>query len=98
VRFNWLETSEREIVHMFRDMLRSYVSHILLRRQPLIEICLETKSTWYMPVNIDFVPFLVNCASDYAVGTTYMALTLTNFTSAGVSTVPLSWTPFISVL
>jgi hypothetical protein len=50
-----------------------------------------------MPVNIDFVPFLVNYASDYAVGTTYMALTLTNIIFAGVSAVPLSWTSFISV-
>jgi hypothetical protein len=42
-----------------------------------------------MPVNIDFVPFLVNYAGDYAVGTTYMALTQTNITFAGVSAVPL---------
>ncbi len=64
---------------------------------PFTEICLETKNTWYMPVNIDFVPFLVNYASDYAVGTTYMALTLTNITFAGVSAVfsSSSWTPFI---
>ena len=50
-----------------------------------------------MPVNIDFVPFLVNYASDCAVGNTYMALTLINITFAGVSTVHLSWTSFISV-
>jgi hypothetical protein len=37
---------------------------------------------WYMPVNTDFVPFLVSYASDYAVETTYMALTLTNLTFA----------------
>jgi hypothetical protein len=48
-------------------------------------------------VNIDFVPFLVNYASDCAVGNTYMALTLINITFAGVSTVHLSWTSFISV-
>ena len=42
-----------------------------------------------MPVNIDSVPFLVNHASDYAVGTTYMALTLTNIIFAGVFAVPL---------
>lgn len=41
-----------------------------------------------MPVNIDFVPFLVNYASDYAAGTIYTALTQTNITFAGVSTVP----------
>jgi hypothetical protein len=64
---------------------------------PLIEIYLETKNTWYMPVNIDFVPFLVNYAGDYALGATYMALTLTNITFAGVSALPLSWTSFISV-
>jgi len=62
-----------------------------------MEIYVETKNTWYMRVNIDFVPFHVNCASDYAVGTTYMASTLTNITFAGVSAVPLSWTTFISV-
>jgi len=50
-----------------------------------------------MPVNIDFVPFPVNYASDYAVGTTYMGLTLTNITFAGVSAAHLIWTPFISV-
>lgn len=60
-----------------------------------MKICLETKNTWYMPVNIDSVLSLVNYASDYAVGTTYMALTLTNITFAGVSTVPLSWTSLI---
>ena len=57
-----------------------------------MDICLETKNTWYMPVNTDFVLFLVNYASDYAVGTTYMALTPINITFAGVSAVPLSWT------
>ncbi len=28
MRFDWLETPEREIVHVFRDMSRSYVSHV----------------------------------------------------------------------
>jgi hypothetical protein len=56
----------------------------------LIEICLETKNTRYMPANIDSVPFLVSYASDYAVGTTYMVSTLTNITFAGVSAVPFS--------
>jgi hypothetical protein len=98
VRFDWLKTSEREIVHVFRDMSRSYVRpRYSSADNRLIEICLEMKNTWYMPVNIDFVPFLVNYASDYAVGTTYMALTLTNITFAGVSAVPLSWTSFILV-
>jgi len=62
-----------------------------------MEICLETKNTWHMRVNIEFVPFLVNYASDHAVGITYMASALTNITFAGVSAVPLSWTTFISV-
>ncbi len=43
-----------------------------------------------MPVNIDFVPFLVNYASDYAVGITYMALTLTKVTFAGLYAVSFS--------
>jgi hypothetical protein len=76
MRFDWLETCRTgNRFHVFRDMSRSYVSHVYSSADnPLIEICLETKNTWYMPVNIDFVPFLVNYASDYAVGTTYMAL------------------------
>ena len=45
-----------------------------------------------MAANIDSVPFLVNYASDCAVGTTFMAFTLTNITYAGVSTILLSWT------
>ena len=51
-----------------------------------------------MPVNIDFVPFFANYASDCAVGITYMALTLTNITFAGLSAVPLSCTPLMSVI
>jgi hypothetical protein len=39
---------------------------------------------WYTFVNIDFVPFLVNYASDYAVATTYMDWSLTKATFAGV--------------
>ncbi len=50
-----------------------------------------------MPVNIDFVPYLVNCASDYVVVTTYMALIPMKATFAGASAIPLSWTAFISV-
>jgi hypothetical protein len=49
-----------------------------------------------MPVNIDFVPFLVNYASDYAVGTTYMDWSLTKVTFAGVSAISLSGMSFIS--
>ena len=54
------------------------------------------KNTWYMPVNIDFVPFLVNYASDYAAGTTYMAWSLTKVTFAGVSAISLLRTSLIS--
>jgi hypothetical protein len=48
-----------------------------------------------MPVNIDFVRFLVNYASDYAAGTTYTAWSLTKVTFAGVSAIPISETLLI---
>ena len=38
-----------------------------------------------MPVNVDFVLFPVNYASDYASGTTYMAWSLIRVIFAGVS-------------
>ena len=43
------------------------------------------KITRCISVKIDFVPFLVNYASEFAAGTTYMAWFLTEVTSAGVS-------------
>ena len=38
-------------------------------------------------MKIDFVPFLVNYASEFAAGTTYMAWFLPKITSAGVSVI-----------
>jgi hypothetical protein len=49
-----------------------------------------------MPANIDFVQFLVNYASDYAVVTTYMDWILIKVTFAGVSAISLPRTSFIS--
>ena len=48
-----------------------------------------------MPVNLDFVQWPVNFASDYAVETTYMAWSLTKVIFAGVSVISLSGTLFI---
>ena len=50
----------------------------------MIEPCVEMKNTWYMPVNIDIVPFRANYASGCVVGTIYMAWLLTKVTYAGV--------------
>ena len=41
------------------------------------------KNTWYMLVNIDFVPFHANYASVCVVGTIYMAWNPTRVTYAG---------------
>jgi hypothetical protein len=49
-----------------------------------------------MPVIVENVSFLVNYASDYAAGTTYMAWSLTKVTFAGVCAISLSETSFIS--
>ena len=45
------------------------------------------KITRCISVKIDFAPFLVNYASEFAAGTTYMAWFLTEVTSAGVSVI-----------
>lgn len=47
-------------------------------------------------MKIDSVPLLVNYASDFAAGITFMAWFLTEVTSAGVSVILLSGTSFIS--
>jgi hypothetical protein len=49
-----------------------------------------------MPVKIDSVALLVNYASDYAAGITYMAWSLTRVIFAGVSDISLLGTSFIS--
>jgi hypothetical protein len=54
------------------------------------------KNTTYMLVNIDVVQFLANYASGCAVGTIYMAWSLTKVTYAGVSfCIPVLWALFI---
>jgi hypothetical protein len=55
----------------------------------MIELCVEMRSTTYMLVNIDFVPFHANYASGCVAGTIYMAWLLTKATYAGMFAISL---------